>query len=202
MTTTTDTGAASAAPEPSDTAPDFQEAVLALLTDLSSTVNDLKGRVEAVEQRPAKANFVPATPEQFSAPRDRFERGQVAKGAEPDGIPRTRTVPVFSDGQRVPDYVLSRLSAQFGPGSRVRFNLDAVPHGVPNGKTRGECFAEIDPETDQPKVRYPDVVGEVFDRKFLSKDGIWKYRVRFPEGVIPGATKGFLFIYETELMAA
>jgi hypothetical protein len=188
--------AATAEPTP---APDFQEAVLALLTDLSTTVNDLKTRVEAVEQQPSGPRFVPASVETYSAP---GERSEEARNATPDGIPRSRTVPLFTDGTRVPEFIMAQLANRFGPGSRVRINKDAYPLGRTD-KTWGQLMAEPDAETGGPSVRNPDAVGEVYDRKFLSRhSGIWKYRVRFPQGMLPGSNGGMVMLHENELIPA
>ncbi|HVQ45094.1 MAG TPA: hypothetical protein VMT30_09145 [Candidatus Saccharimonadia bacterium] len=186
-------GAATAAPSPEST-PDQSALILGLLEKISGQVQSLTTRVEAVEN--SGPRFVPATPETYSADHERY---QIAELAPPDAQPRSQTVPITSDGIRIPAAFITEYPARFGSNSRVRLNLDAVPHGRKDGKTRGELMeaAEV-----------PNAPGVVIDRTFLTKRikggkrGMWKYRCKFPREVMPGAVMGTVSLHEDELIPA
>lgn len=196
-------GAAPAAPEspppPSDA--QFQEQVLGLLQQLSGAVATLSGRVDAVEQQ-GGPNFTPMyqDPSDHDREPSAHERYQLAELAPRDGLPRSQTVPITSDGLRVPEIMLDENPSRFGSGMKVRLNLDAVPHGRTDGKTRGQLMVEAD---------CPNAPGVVIDRQFLSRKrrpdgrrGVWKYRVQFPSVVMPGSTHGMVSLHEPELIPA
>lgn len=181
--TPTDEGA-DVAPE----APSFEDTVLNLLTEMSSRVSDLTERVAVVET--SGPRFVPASVETYG---NANEREDAMKQAAPDGVPRSRTIPIMTTGEKVPDFVMRQYPPQFGAGSRVRFNPTAVPHGREDGKTRGELMA---------LKNTPDGIGEVIDRTYLAGNGSWKYKCRFPPRTVTGAHGGILYLHEPELMHA
>ena len=124
----------------------------------------------------------------------------MAANAPADGVPRSMKIPVMSDGIQIPDAFMADHPYKFGPRSRVQFNLDAVPHGRDDGKTRGELMAE---------KGTPNGYGEVIDRTFLTKVrrpdgrmGVWKYKCQFPKKVVPGAANGVVSLHEPELLPA
>jgi hypothetical protein len=194
-------GAGTPAPDPT-TAPagdPFQEQVLGLLQSITASVSALSERVDAVEQQ-AGPKYVPMTQHDFGNSPDSYERYQLAEAATPDAVPRSKTVPVTADGLRIPDAFIEDHPARFGPGSRVRLNLDVVPHGRSDGRTRGELMMEKDT---------PNAPGVVIDRSFLSKvkrpdgrRGVWKYRCQFPSAVMPGSSLGIVTLHEPELIPA
>lgn len=177
----------------------FQSTVLGLLQQLTGAVAKLDQRVDAVEQQ-NQPQFRPAQQETFGNEPDAVQRYQLAEMAPLDGVPRSQTVPVTSDGLRVPEILLEENPARFGSGSRVRLNLDAVPHGRVDGKTRGQLMMEAD---------VPNAPGVVIDKTFLSRvrrpdgrRGVWKYRCQFPSAVMPGSTRGVVTLHEPELLPA
>lgn len=175
-------GAASAAPESPPADPSFAEQVLAALERFST-------RLDALEN--SGPRFVPASVETYGAAED---RRNIANQSPADGVPRSQTVPIFTNGEKVPDLMQRQYPARFGPGSRVKLNPDAVPHGHTDGKTRGELKA-VDGS--------PWGEGEVIDRKFLTNQGTWKYKVRFRNArVITGASGGTTMFHEPELIPA
>lgn len=176
----------SAAPSPDP----FQAAVLAALESITGQMQALSARVEDVEQR-AAPKFVPANPEQYDQQDD--IRARIDQ-APTDGIPRSDRLLTFPNGERVPEFVMRQMRPRFGVGARVRMNLDAVPHGRDDGKTRGQLMREAGAPTNG--------IGEVFGQMFLNDDGAWKYRVRFPKQMAPGAVNGILALYERELIPA
>ena len=188
-------GAAPAAPEsmPSTDdaapAPDFEATVLALLGKMSESIQGLTARVDAVEADTG-SHILPRTVEDYSAP---GERSRMALDGDPDGVPRSQKIPTFSTGETVSEFVMNQYRPKYGTGSMVRVNLDVVPHGRMDGRTRGELKAEDGS---------PDGVGRVIDRTFLSKKGEWKYRVKFPPKSLPGSNGGITALYERELRSA
>lgn len=172
-----------------DTVPAFEDTVLALLSKMSESIQGLSARVEAVET--AAPQFVPQSVESLSGAGERTRR---ALSAEPDGIPHSQKIAQFPNGEVVPQMVMSQYRPRFGSGDRVRLNLDAVPHGRKDGKTRRDLKAADGT---------PDGVGEVIDRTFLSdKSGQWKYTVLFDKKVLPGSNGGRTALYERELIPA
>lgn len=168
---------------------EFQDTVLNLLQEMTASIQGLQARVDAVEKEPAR--FIDPNIEARSRAADRTRR---ALEATPDGIPHSNTIPLFPNGERVPAMVMRQFAPKFGEGDIVRFNLDAVPHGRSDGKTRGQLMAEM---------QVPDGYGEVIDRTFLSdQHGSWKYRVKFPTRTAPGATNGVITLYEREMQLA
>lgn len=188
--------AVSATPTPeTPPEPNPMDQVIGLLQSMSAQIQALGARVEAVET--SGPRFVPSTPETYSADNERY---QIAEMAPTDRVPRSKTVPITSDGLRIPEAFLEEHPSRFGSGSWVRLNLDAVPHGRADGKTRGELMVEAG------TVNAP---GEVIDRTFLSKvrradgrRGVWKYRIKFPREVMPGSNQGIVNLHEPELVPA
>lgn len=190
-------------PESADASPpssdeQFQEQVLGLLQKMSGAIAGLSQRVEAVES--SGPRFVKMTPETYGNEPDAHERYQLAEMVEPDKLPRSQTIPVTSDGLRIPEIMLDENPFRYGSGMKVRLNLDAIPHGRSDGKTRGQLMAEFGT---------PNGVGEVIDRTFLSRQrradgrrGVWKYRIRFPQEVMPGSNGGIVSLHEPELIPA
>lgn len=178
------------APEPSaDSAPVFEDTVLALLQQMTASIKELSARVDAVEAAPVP--FVPQSVESLSGS---GERSRKALDADPDGIPHSQKIAQFPNGERVPQMVMNQYRPRFGSGDLVRFNLDEVPHGRKDGKTRRELKAADGT---------PDGVGEVIDRTYLSdRTGQWKYTVVFDKRVLPGSNGGRTAVYERELMPA
>jgi hypothetical protein len=176
-----DTPGAVDAPEPTTAAPTFEDKVLDALERFSS-------RLDALES--AGPRFVPATVETYG---NANERQDAMKAAALDGVPRSRTIPIMSTGEKVPDFVMRQYPPGFGAGSRVRLNPNAVPHGRDDGKTRGELMA---------LKGTPDGIGEVIDRTYLAGSGSWKYKCRFPPRTVTGAHGGILYLHEPELMSA
>ncbi len=169
--------------------PEFESTVLTLLQQMTTTIKDLSARVEAVEAAPVQ--FVPQSVESLSGA---GERSQRALSAEPDGIPHSQKIAQFPNGQLVPEMVMQQYRPKFGSGDRVRFNLDVIPHGRTDGKTRRELK-----EADGT----PDGIGEVIDRTYLSdRTGQWKYTVVFNKKVLPGSNGGRTAVYERELIPA
>lgn len=170
---------APAAAEPAP--PSFEERIIDALERFSS-------RLDALES--AGPRFVPATVETYGAAQERYETAQRAPA---DGVPRSQTIPIFSNGEKVPNMVMQSYRPAFGSGSRVRLNPAAVPYGRTDEKTRGELMAD---------QGVPDAVGEVLDRTFLAQNGTWKYRVRFPSRTLPGSNGGITALHEPELIPA
>ena len=192
-------GAAGAAPDPTPEAPDQMEQVIGLLQSMTASIAALGQRVDAVEQT-AGPKFVQMQRHDFGNEPDAHERYQLAEANVADGVPRSKTVPVTSDGLRVPEMMLDEHPARFGPGSRIRLNLDAVPHGRTDGRTRGQLMMDAE---------VPNAPGEVIDRTFLSRvkrpdgrRGVWKYRCQFPSVVMPGSSIGIVNLHEPELIPA
>jgi hypothetical protein len=185
-------GAESTAPAPSPApTPSFEDTVLALLGQMTEQVQQLAGGVDAVEHGRRDPVFIDPRVEANSAAADRSRR---ALEATPDGIPHGMTIPIFPNGEKVPQMVMRQYAPKFGSGELVQLNLDAVPHGRDDGKTRGELMAE---------KGVPNGYGEIIDRTFLSDtSGIWKYRVKFSPKVMPGSNGGITALYETELLSA
>lgn len=178
------------APEPP--ASSFEDTVLNLLGQMTDQIKSLGARVEAVESRPEAPQFIdPRVHVNGSA----YERSQRALGDQPDGIPKSMTIPLFPNGQKVPDMVMNMIRPKFGSGDWVRLDLDAVPEGRDDGRTRGELMAE---------KGIPAGIGRVLDRTFLSEraDKKWKYRVQFPKESMPGCNRGINHFYERELLRA
>ena len=175
-------------------APDQSALILGLLEKISGQVQSLTTRVEAVEN--SGPRFIPATPETYSADHERY---QIAELAPPDAMPRSQTVPITSDGIRIPAAFITEYPSRFGSNMKVRLNLDAVPHGRKDGKTRGQLMEEQE---------IPNAPGVVIDRTFLTKRtsngkrGLWKYRCQFPREVMPGAVMGTVSLHEDELIPA
>lgn len=167
----------------------FQETVLGLLQEMSSSIQGLQARVERVEAE-AGSHILPRTLEDYTAP---GEREQMARNVEPDGIPRSQKIPTFSTGETVNEFVMNQYRPRFGSGMRVRLNLDVVPHGRTDNRTRRELKADDGT---------PDAIGRVIDHTFLSKRGEWKYRVKFPGKALPGSNGGLSAFYEKELLPA
>lgn len=169
----------------------FEDTVLALLGQVTEQVRSLSTRVESVEQRAAEPRFVePSTRRNDAA----SERSRRALAAEPDGVPHADTIPLFPSGERVPAMVMAQYAPRFGTGDAVRLNLDAVPHGRTDSKTRGELMAE---------KGVPQGYGEILNRSYLSdRTGQWKYRVKFDPKVMPGSNRGTVELYEQELLPA
>ena len=183
------------APDETPQPPDQSALILGLLEKISGQVTSLTARVEAVES--TTPQFVPATPETYSADHERY---QIAEMAPADAQPRSQKVPVTADGLRIPAAFVTEYPARFGSGSRVRLNLDAIPHGHEDGKTRGALMEA---------AKVPNAPGEVIDRTFLTKKrrpdgraGVWKYRCKFPREVMPGAVMGTVSLHEDELIPA
>lgn len=190
-----ETGAASAASTPETATPPDQSAlILGLLEKMSGQISAFGDRLTKVEN--SGPRFIPSTPETYSADHDRY---QIAELAPADAMPRSQTVPITSDGIRIPAAFISEYPALFGANSRVRLNLDAVPHGRKDGKTRGQLMEA---------AGVPNAPGEVIDRTFLTKvsrngkRGVWKYRCQFPREVMPGAVMGTVSLHENELIPA
>lgn len=192
MQSVVDEGAAPAAPAPeAPSSSSFEDTVLSLLAQLTADVAAQGERLEAVEQQQAPRFVDP----RLDAPAQAGERSKRALEATPDGLPHSTTIPIFPNGQKVPEMVMRQYRPKFGSGDIVRLNPDAVPHGRADGRTRGELMAE---------KGVPDGYGEVFDRTFLS-DTVgrgWKYRVRFDKAVMPGSNGGLTALYEWELQPA
>ena len=177
----------------------FQEQVLGLLQSMSGAIAKLNERVDAVEHETGP-KFVPMQRDTFGNEPSPHERWQLAEMAPTDSVPRSQTIPITSDGLRVPELMLDEHPARYGSGSRVRLNLDVVPHGRTDGKRRGELMMERD---------VPNAPGVVIDRQYLSRArradgrrGVWKYRCQFPQAVMPGSNLGIVSLHEPELMPA
>lgn len=184
-----DTEGAVAAPEPQ--ADQFQETVLSLLTEMSSRLSAQEERLVAIEQAPAAPQFVEASGRRDLGASAKSKRMVEDAG---DGVPRADTIPLFPNGQRVPEMVMKQYTPRFGTGDTVLLNLDVVPHGRTDGRTRGELMAE---------KGTPQGYGEILDRPFLSdQTGEWKYRVKFSTKVMPGSNGGIVGLYESELLPA
>jgi hypothetical protein len=177
---------ASDSPSPSS----FEDTMLTLLQQMSAQITALGERVEAVEQKPV--GFIQPPIDANVAATDRSRQ---ALAGDPDGIPKSQTIPLFPNGQRVPDLVMDMYRPKFGSGSMVLLNPDAVPHGRNDGRTRGELMAE---------KGVPNGYGVVLDRTYLSaQQGVgWKYRVKFDKAVMPGSNGGIVFLHEQELLHA
>lgn len=177
-----DTEGADSAPE-SPPVLSFEERMLAAMERISA-------RIEAVEEIATRPTFVesPARRNDAAAKTKRME------DAPRDGVPRADTIPLFPNGERVPAMVMAQYTPRFGSGDTVALNLDAIPHGRKDGKTRGELMAE---------QGVPNGYGEILDRSFLSaRTGLWKYRVKFDKRVMPGSNGGIVALYEPELLPA
>jgi hypothetical protein len=168
----------------------FEDTMLTLLQQMSAQITALGERVEAVEQKPT--GFMQPPIDANTAATDRSRQ---ALAGDPDGIPKSQTIPLFPNGQRVPDLVMDMYRPKFGSGSMVLLNPDAVPHGRNDGRTRGELMAE---------KGVPNGYGVVLDRTYLSaQQGVgWKYRVKFDKAVMPGSNGGIVFLHEQELLHA
>jgi hypothetical protein len=186
-------GVDASAPEPAPEAAvsSFEETVLSLLTKLTADVAAQGERLDAVEKKNEPRFIDP----RLDAANEAAQRSKRALSAAPDGIPHGMTIPTFPNGQQVPEMVMQQYRPRFGSGDLVQLDLDAVPHGRADGRTRGELMAEAD---------VPNGYGEVFDRTFLSgKVGRgWKYRVNFDKAVMPGSNGGLTALYEWELKPA
>jgi hypothetical protein len=177
----------------------FQEQVLTLLQSMTASIAKLNERVDTVEQS-AGPKFVPMTERDYGNTPDAHERYQLAQAAPTDAVPRSKTIPVTADGLRIPDAFVDEHPARFGPEMRVQLNLDAVPHGRNDGRTRGELMAE---------QAVPNGPGVIIDRTYLTKvkradgrRGVWKYRCKFPQVVMPGSALGIVSLHEHELLPA
>ena len=168
--------------------PAFEETVLALLAQVADQVKSLGERVEAVEHSNAPRFIDPRLDAQIQAQ----NRTRQALTADPDGIPRSQTLPIFSTGELVPQVVMKQFRPKFAAGALVMLNEAAVPFGRDDGQTWGELLAA---------KNVPNGVGEVFDRMYLMDDGIWKVKVRFPRRTMPGTNDGMRVIRESELVA-
>lgn len=179
-------------PSGTPSAPSFEDTVLALLGQMSDQIRTLGDRVEAVEARPETPRFIDPRVHANTAV---AERSREALAATPDGIPKSQTIPLFPNGQRVPDMVMDLYRPKFGSGDWVRLNPEAVPHGRDDGRTRGELMAE---------KGVPDGYGQVLDRSYLSsRQGVgWKYRVKFDKSAMPGSNGGIVYLHEQELLPA
>jgi hypothetical protein len=186
-------GAAVTAPEPTPEppAPSFEDMALKLLTQLSEQVSALSTRVEQVEQQPVQPRFIDP---RITANADAAARSRRALDATPDGIPHGMTIPIFPNGEKIPQMVMREYQPLYGSGDLVQLNLDVVPHGREDGKTRGQLMTE---------KKVPNGYGEVIDRTFLSDTTAkWKYRVKFDKRVMPGSNGGITALYEDELLSA
>ncbi len=171
MQATEGASATSGAPESNHA--QFQTAVLDALAAITGQIAGLAERVEKVE-RESGPHFVPASPESYD--RD-INQQDTLDNLPLDGIPRSTHLPVFPNGERVPDFVMKQYRPKFGTGSRVRLNLDAVPHGRSDGKTRGQLMRE---------EGVPNGIGEVFSAMYHTEQGGgWKCRVRFAQRTMP-----------------
>lgn len=186
-------GVVSAAPEPApeSAVSSFEETVLTLLTKLTADVASQGERLDAVEKKNEPRFIDP----RLDAANEASQRSKRALEARPDGIPHGMSIPTFPNGQQVPEMVMDQFRPKFGSGDLVRLNLDAVPHGRDDGKTRGELMIE---------KNVPNGYGEVFDRTYLSGQvgRGWKYRVNFDKSVMPGSNGGLTALYEWELLSA
>lgn len=171
--------------------PAFEETVLALLTNLTRDVAAQGERLDVLEKKQEPRFIDP----RLDAAQEASQRSRRALSAVPDGIPHSQTIPTFPNGQQVPEMVMQQYRPRFGSGDIVQLNLDAVPHGRDDGKTRGELMVE---------KGTPNGYGEVFDRTFLSSVAGrgWKYRVNFDKKVMPGSNGGLTALYEWELLPA
>lgn len=177
-------------------APDlaFQSTVLTLLERLTGDLDTLKARVETIED--GRPRFVQQIPEELTAVEDISQQHlKTMQEAPADGKARASKIPVFSDGLEVHELVMAQYQPQFRDGQRVRLNLDVVPHGGTDGKTRREL--KLDDGT-------PDGLGEIISMQFLSKQRGhgWKYKVKFPSKALPGSNGGVSSFYEWELVSA
>ncbi len=181
-------GAATAAPEtPSSSG--FEETVLGLLGQMSEQFAALSARVDAVESKP---QFIQPP---LGANTAAADRSRQALAANPDGIPKSQKIPMFPNGQTVPEMVMNQYRPKFGSGSLVQLDLAAVPFGRTDGRTRGELM-------DEKGV--PNGYGQVLDITYLSahQGKGWKYRVKFDPKVMPGSNGGIVHLHEQELMPA
>lgn len=193
------TGAVPAAPEPIPAQEPsgeaaFQSTVLTLLEQMQGGLAQLAARVDRVEGR--HPQFARQTVEELSEVEDGETARRKTLDAVPlDGKPHASKIPVFSDGLEVHELVMAQYEPQFRDGQRVRLNLDVVPYGRDDGMTRRDL-----------KLRdgTPDGVGEIINMQFLSKQQgkSWKYKVKFPNRVLPGSNGGTSSFYEWELLPA
>lgn len=187
--------AAPAAPESIPEAPPeaaFQNNVLTLLEGMQAGLAALAARVDKVEG--TQPQFIRQTVEELSEVEDvGQEHLKAMREAIPDGQARFEKIPTFSDGLRVHDFVMDQYKPKFRESQRVRINLDAVPYGRDDGRTRRDL--KLADGT-------PDGPGEVITIQFLSKTGVWKYRCKFPSKVLPGSNGGVTSFYEPELLPA
>lgn len=172
--------------------PSSDDVVVALLTEMSQRLIGMDERLTALESRPETPAFIDP---QVHANTKAADRSRAALASEPDGIPKGQTIPIFPNGQRVPDLVMGMFRPKFGTGDVVQLDLDAVPEGRDDGRTRGELMAE---------KGVPNGYGQVLDRTFLSEQmgKGWKYRVKFDKKVMPGSNGGIVHLYERELLPA
>lgn len=187
-------GVDSSAPTQTDAAPEaapsFEDTVLALLTNLTRDVAAQGERLDVLEKKQEPRFIDP----RLDAAQEASQRSKRALDSRPDGIPHSTTLPTFPGGERVPEMVMNQYRPRFGSGDLVQLNLDAVPNGRDDGKTRGELMAE---------KNVPNGYGEVFDRIYLNdQTGEWRYRVKFDARVMPGSNGGLVAIYERELLPA
>ena len=178
--------------EPPDAA--FQSTVLTLLERLTGDLTTLAARVDTIED--GRPRFVQQTPEELADVLDiGQEHLQTLREAPADGQARSSKVPVFSDGLAVHELVMAQYQPRFRDGQRVRINLDVVPHGGTDGKTRRALKLEDGT---------PDGLGEIISMQFLStqRGHGWKYKVKLPPKALPGSNGGVSSYYEWELVPA
>jgi hypothetical protein len=170
----------------------FEDTVLKLLGDLSDRMAAQEDRIAAIETaEPATPRFIDP---RVNANTKAAERTRMALAATPDGVPHSQKIPMFPNGEKIPSMVMRQFKPQFGSGDIVQLDLNAVPHGRDDGRTRGELMSE---------KNTPNGYGEVFDAVYLSDTtAVWKYRVKFDPKVMPGSNGGLVALYESELLPA
>lgn len=176
---------AAEAPAPSA----FESTVLDLLGQMSEQFSALAKRVDSIENQP---RFIQPP---LGANAAAADRSRQALAGEPDGIPKSQKIPMFPNGQTVPDLVMAQHRPKYGAGSIVQLDLGAVPFGRTDGRTRGELM-------EQNGVQ--NGYGVVLDITYLSSHvgKGWKYRVKFDPKVMPGSNGGIVHLHEQELLPA
>jgi hypothetical protein len=184
-------GGAPAAPDSTSTATGFEETVLSLLNEMSQRLSAQEQEIAALKSQPSGPAFVGPAVHANAAKQARYDR---AENAPRDGVPRSDTIPIFPNGERVPEMVMRRYTPRYGTGDIVQLNLSAYPHGR-DDKTRGELMGE---------KNVPNGYGEILSREYLSEvEGLgWRYRVQFDKTVMPGSNGGIVHLFEPELLPA
>jgi hypothetical protein len=179
--------------------PSFEDTVLTLLTEMSGRLAATEAGVARQEERLDAIESQAASP-RFVDPRahvnaDASDRSQEALRADPDGIPKSQTIPLFPSGERVPDLLMRQMRPKFRGGQWVQLNPDAVPYGRSDGRTRAELHAD---------KGVPFGAGRVLDITYLSahEGKGWKYRVKFDKTVMPGSNGGIVYLHEQEMLPA